>query len=327
LDARADIYALGTIAYNMLGGRTPFSGDYAQLIAQKLLQNPPPLNTLRSDIPAPVEQAVMHALKKSPAERPASVADWFGEFERAAGASEEMDDVIEPRLVIMGPTGSDVYVDDERHGSIGRSGKIILTSIPPGRHVLRVARSADEDDERVIELREEGDEQIIQAQFTSTPSSGLSPSQGGSLGSVSGAPSSLPGVVACTRCGARFAAGVRFCGRCGSAAFQPIMPDQAMTGFSHPDYSPGSSQRVPPGPGSQSGPGSVSPAGPAVTCTRCGAQQLAGVKFCGRCGASLGGSVIAWDKPRPVELVCSTCRVSYPAGTKFCGRCGRVLKA
>src|SRR6266576_3089037 len=50
LDARADIYALGAIAFHMLGGRPPFTGDITQLIAQKLMQDPPTLTSLRSDI-------------------------------------------------------------------------------------------------------------------------------------------------------------------------------------------------------------------------------------------------------------------------------------
>jgi len=46
------------------------------------------LSTLRSDIPKPVEEAVMDALKKEPDGRPETVAKWFAEFDAAAsGAS------------------------------------------------------------------------------------------------------------------------------------------------------------------------------------------------------------------------------------------------
>src|SRR3989475_8432623 len=219
LDARADIYALGAMAYHMLGGRPPFTGDIMQIFAQKLTRETPALSTLRSDIPAPVEQAVMHALKKEADGRPASVAVWFNEFEESARGTTATEDEGESRLVIMAPTGAEVYVDDERHGSIGRSGRVILKSIPPGQHVLRVAHGGDEDDERIIEIRPDADEQIIQAQFKSAPSSGLSPSQGGSLGSVSGVAIPSPAVVACTKCGSRVAGGTKVCGRCGKTSF------------------------------------------------------------------------------------------------------------
>ena len=84
VDVRADIYALGTIAYLMLGGKTPFTGDLMQLVMQKIMQKPPPLSTLRTDIPADVERAVMRALETDPANRPASVAEWISELEEAA---------------------------------------------------------------------------------------------------------------------------------------------------------------------------------------------------------------------------------------------------
>jgi len=314
LDARADIYALGAMAYHMLGGRPPFTGDIMQIFAQKLTQETPALSTLRSDIPAPVEQAVMHALKKEADGRPASVAVWFNELEEAASEASVTEDEGESRLVIMAPTGAEVYVDDERHGSIGRSGRVILKSIPPGQHVLRVAHGGDADDERVIEIRADGDEQIIQAQFKSAPSSGLSPSQGGSLGSVSGIALPAHSVVACTRCGSRFAGGAKFCGRCGNTSFQPVTSESSShqsTPLPQPAGSPSLNQ-----PGV---------AASRIRCTRCGMEQPAGTKFCGRCGASLGGSAIAWNAPRPVEVLCSGCNSTYPPGTKFCGRCGRTL--
>lgn len=318
LDARADIYALGAMAYHMLGGRPPFVGDIMQIFAQKLTQDTPALSTLRSDIPGPVEKAVMHALKKEADGRPASVAAWFNEFDEAVMGASVHEDEGESRLVIMAPTGAEVYVDDERHGSIGRSGRVILKSLPPGQHVLRVAHSGDPDDERVIEIRADGDEQIIQAQFKSAPSSGLSPSQGGSLGSVSGMMLPTHTVVACTKCGSRFAGGAKFCGRCGNTSFQPVTSDSSI----HP--------RMPPPPGPSSGAASLNRGGaPAslnrIRCTRCGMEQPAGTKFCGRCGASLGGSAIAWNAPKPVEVICPGCNSTYPPGTKFCGRCGRTL--
>ncbi|PYS48095.1 MAG: hypothetical protein DMF68_14210, partial [Acidobacteria bacterium] len=231
LDARADVYALGVIAYHMLGGRPPFSGDLTQLVMQKIMNDPPPLSSLRSDIPKDVEQAVMHALEKSPEKRPGSVAEWIEEFEKAAGDEDDEDDRGDSRVVVMAPVGAEVYVDDERHGSVGRSGRIILKSIAPGRHVLRVSRSGDADDERVIEIRPDSSEQIIQAALrphvSGMQSNPLTPSQGGSIGGgASGPGSSIPGVVMCAQCGSRFAAGIKFCGRCGSKVFLPVSEPQ-----------------------------------------------------------------------------------------------------
>lgn len=314
LDARADVYALGAIAYHMLGGRPPFTGEIMQIFAQKLTQETPALNTLRSDIPGAVEKAVMHALAREAGSRPMSVAEWFHEFDEAVGnASIQEEEEGESRVVVMAPNGAEVYVDDERYGSIGRSGRLILTSIPPGQHVLRIAHPGDNDDERVIEIRSDAEEQIIQAQFKSAATSGLSPSKGGSLGSVSGVELKAPAIVACLKCGSRFAAGAKFCGRCGGTSFDEVTADSS-------GQSP-VPRRIAPSP---SRPNMSPPAN--IRCTRCGVDQPAGTKFCGKCGASLGGAQIAWSSaPRPVEVLCARCGVTYPSGTKFCGRCGRTL--
>ena len=305
LDARADIYALGTMAYHMLGGRPPFTGDVTQLIAQKIMQEPPPLASLRSDIPHDVEQAVLHALARSPADRPKSASEWFDEFEAAIQGQTETTGEGESRVVILAPAGSEVYVDDERCGSVGRSGRVILNSIVPGKHVLRVARAGETDDERVIEIRPDGAEQIIQAQFKSAPSSDqLTPSRGGSLDSRTGGHEIAPGVVMCSRCHSRFAEGVKFCGRCGNTTFQAIPAKPVI-------------------PVKVSGSGSQKTAG--ISCPRCGQNYPAGTRFCGRCGIPIGTSQLDWRAPRPVEVVCKTCGTSYPGATKFCGRCGKAI--
>ncbi len=305
LDARADVYALGAIAYHMLGGRAPFIGDLAQLVAQKLMQSPPPLLSLRSDISPEVDKAILHALERNPAGRPQSATDWFEELETAAGKRSMPHGHNDSRLVVMAPQGSEVYVDDERHGSIGRSGRVILNSIPPGQHVLRVARSGERDDERVIEIRPDGIEQIIQAQFKSDASSEhLSPSRGGSLDSRTGGPWIAPRVVACTKCGSRFAEGVKFCGSCGNRTFQLVEHiSETRTGVS-----------------------AALPAAPnTVACPRCKQEYPSAIRFCGKCGIPIGAALLDWRQPRPVEVLCKVCGTSYAGGTKFCGRCGKPI--
>ncbi len=82
-DHRADIYAVGVVAYEMLCGRQPFSATTPQaLIAAHVTQTPEPLSRLRRSIAPPVEAAVMRCLEKRPADRWQS-AD---ELSRALGA-------------------------------------------------------------------------------------------------------------------------------------------------------------------------------------------------------------------------------------------------
>ena len=304
LDVRADIYALGAIAYHMLGGRPPFTGSITQLIAQKLLETPALLTTLRSDISSDAERIVMHALAKEPEQRPASAGEWFEAFADAVAAQTEKPQG-DSRVVIMAPAGSEVYVDDERHGSVGRSGRVILTRIAPGQHVLRVARGGEPDDERVIEIRPDSAEQIITAQFKSGFSSEhLSPSRGGSLASRTGSEPVAHEVVVCTECHSRFAAGVKFCGNCGNTTFQTLTAALSMASLNR-----------------------ARPEPQEINCPRCGKGYPTGTRFCGRCGIPIGTSSLEWKQPRPVEVLCKHCGASYPAAARFCGGCGKAFNA
>ena len=83
VDARADIYALGAVTYEMLAGEPPFTGPTPQAIVAKVMTSPPaPLTSLRETVPAHVNHAVMTALAKLPADRFTAA----GEFARALNA-------------------------------------------------------------------------------------------------------------------------------------------------------------------------------------------------------------------------------------------------
>jgi len=70
IDGRSDQYSLACVLYEMLTGAPPFSGPNAQaVLARHTLDPVPPVRTLRTTVPPAVEQAVVRALAKLPADR------------------------------------------------------------------------------------------------------------------------------------------------------------------------------------------------------------------------------------------------------------------
>ncbi len=70
VDHRADIYALGAMAYEMLAGRPPFSGINPQaMLAAHVMQTPAPLSDLRPAVPAALNALIMRCLEKRAADR------------------------------------------------------------------------------------------------------------------------------------------------------------------------------------------------------------------------------------------------------------------
>ena len=77
IDARSDVYALGAVTYEMLVGEPPFTGATVQAIVAKVMSAEPERPTvMRKSIPPHVEDAVLTALAKLPADRFASAADF-----------------------------------------------------------------------------------------------------------------------------------------------------------------------------------------------------------------------------------------------------------
>jgi hypothetical protein len=268
-----------------------------QLVMQKIMHKPAPLSSLRSDIPAEVDRVVMESLEIDPQNRPNTVSDWIAELEAASEDVEESRRTGSARLVILATVGAEVYIDDERKGSVGRSGRVVLTDVPAGQHVLRVSKPGEKDDERVIEMRPGAGEQVIQAQLRALRhGSQPTPSQGSNSSGIHS--SVMPGIVACTSCNSRFAEGVKFCGRCGGRSFVLV---------------------------------SAGDAGASFPCPRCSSPLPERSRFCGRCGLNMLSQPVSATSvssrgsqslPPQAERICRRCGGAYPPNIRFCGRCG-----
>jgi eukaryotic-like serine/threonine-protein kinase len=70
LTGASDQYALAAVVYEALAGQPPFTGPNARaILARKLTTTPAPLRSLRADVPAVVEQVLLRALARQPADR------------------------------------------------------------------------------------------------------------------------------------------------------------------------------------------------------------------------------------------------------------------
>jgi serine/threonine protein kinase len=90
VDGRADLYALGCIAYEMLTRRQAFGGGtQPEILVRQITVTPPRLRTLVPEIPAALDAAIMRALEKDPARRPQSARAFAESVARALGRELE----------------------------------------------------------------------------------------------------------------------------------------------------------------------------------------------------------------------------------------------
>ena len=70
LTHQTDLYSLGVVIYELLAGRTPFQAENLSRLIYRIVHDaPPPVRTLRADIPPELEAIVMKALARDRAQR------------------------------------------------------------------------------------------------------------------------------------------------------------------------------------------------------------------------------------------------------------------
>jgi serine/threonine protein kinase len=80
----SDLYSIAVVLYELLTGRVPFDAEAAVTIALKhVSEAPPPISEINPSVPPELEQVVMWALNKNPADRPRDADEFVAALEQA----------------------------------------------------------------------------------------------------------------------------------------------------------------------------------------------------------------------------------------------------
>jgi serine/threonine-protein kinase len=123
-DHRADLYAFGAVAYELLTGKAPFAGRSPQaMIAAHMTETPESVAMRRPAIPAALADLVMRCLEKQPLNRPQRADDILRELDRVP-ATAASDGRTRPSVAVLPMVNTDGDAEND-HFSDGLTDELI----------------------------------------------------------------------------------------------------------------------------------------------------------------------------------------------------------
>lgn len=139
VDERSDIYSLGVILFHMLTGEVPFKGSsLTAVLSAHLLKQPPPLRSLKPEIPEKLEKVVLKTLAKKPELRYQSISEFADDFDAAMNVYSSPEGQKLNVTVQTVPPACEIYIDDEFKGRTGPEGRLVVKGLQAGTHKARV---------------------------------------------------------------------------------------------------------------------------------------------------------------------------------------------
>ncbi len=127
VDARADLFSLGVLLYELATGQRPFSADSIAGVASAILRDDPvPLREVRPDLPADLARVIRRCLEKKPERRLQTATDLRNELEDLrAGIRTD---------------GSAQSTGDSKHSGVLAERRMVITAEQVRRLSLQVPR-------------------------------------------------------------------------------------------------------------------------------------------------------------------------------------------
>jgi serine/threonine protein kinase/Flp pilus assembly protein TadD len=165
VDHRADIYALGVLAYELLTSEPPFTSRRAQaLLAAHISQQPVDVAQRRRDVPRDLATLVMRCLEKDPTRRPQSAREVLDALESASlatppnaarflrGAAQPKPSVAVLPFANLSPSGDEYFSDGITEDIIAQLSQVASLKVISRTSVMRYKKTEKSAKDIALEL-------------------------------------------------------------------------------------------------------------------------------------------------------------------------------